>query len=275
MDNILKVAKDIKSLKIQGAENVARAAAKALEKAKDKKRAARILAKSRPTEPGMRNAILFILNGHSANEVIGFLNESKDKIAKYGAAKIKNGMNIMTICHSSTVIRILKEAKKQAKKFTVHNTETRPLYQGRSTAKDLAKLRIPVRHYVDSCARKALKECDLFLFGADAITSEGYIINKIGTDIVAELADKYTIPVYCCTNSWKFDPITIQGIPEKIEQRSPGEIWKDPPRGVKIMNPAFSIVDPDFVSGIISELGVYRVQTFISQVQRKYSWMFK
>ena len=69
------------------------------------------------------------------------------------------------------VMAILKKAKEQGKKFEVYNTETRPKFQGRITATELAKLGIPVTHYIDSAARLAIKQTDMMLIGCDAIDS--------------------------------------------------------------------------------------------------------
>jgi ribose 1,5-bisphosphate isomerase len=90
---------------------------------------------------------------------------SLKKIASIGARKIKNGMIVYTHCHSSTVTAILKEAKAQGKRFEVHNTETRPKYQGRITAAEIAKAGIPVTHYVDSAAKIALEKADIMMIG--------------------------------------------------------------------------------------------------------------
>jgi len=170
---------------------------------------------------------------------------------------------------------ICQKAKEQGKKFTVYNTETRPRYQGRITAENIAKMGIPVVHFVDSAGRTFLKKADLFLFGCDAITAEGKIYNKIGTENFAEFANENRIPTYSVTNSWKFDPLTSFGTEEKIEQRDPKEVWENPPAGVTIMNPAFEIISPDIITGIITELGIFKPETLIIEVQKAYPWMFK
>ncbi|MDP7141063.1 MAG: ribose 1,5-bisphosphate isomerase, partial [Candidatus Woesearchaeota archaeon] len=181
-------------------------------------------------------------------------------------------MVIFTHCHSSTVINILKKAKQMKKSFEVHNTETRPLFQGRTTAKELSKLNIPVTHYVDSAMRLALKKADIVLLGADAITPEK-AINKIGSEVIAELANKYDIPVYVCCNSWKFDYHTIFGFEEEIETRKEKEIWKNPPKNTKICNYAFEKINLNLVTAIISEIGDYRPSVFIEEIKRNNDWM--
>jgi ribose 1,5-bisphosphate isomerase len=300
--SLQQVVKDIKSLKIQGAEAVSREAVKAVKlvahKSKAKtpeaflaelRKADKMLASTRPTEPYLRNALNSVfreVKGGSLRELkeisisrvqktLAFMEHSRKSIIDIGAKKIKSGMVVFTHCHSSTVTAILKEAKKQGKRFEVHNTETRPLLQGRKTAEELAAAGIKVRHYVDSAARLALKKADIMLIGADAITSEGRVINKIGSELFTEIAHKYDIPVYVCTNSWKFDPATVFGFSEEIEARIGKEVWKNPPKNVKIDNYAFEIIDPELITGVITELGIFEPRVLVEEIKRAYSWMIK
>jgi len=290
MGEFQTIVDNIKTVKIQGAENIAKAGAKALFIISQKKsallleKARKILLKTRPTEPCLRNVLNYIMFGldegdftsiqRRVNEVMEHFEKSDEKIAEIGAKKINNGGVIFTHCHSSAVIEILKKAKKQGKRFQVHNTETRPLFQGRKTAKELALAGIPVVHYVDSAARLALKHADLMLIGADAISSEGKIINKIGSELFAEYADKQGIPIYSCMDSWKFDPKTIFGYEEKIEEREGKEVWATAPKGIKVDNHAFERVESELVTGVISELGIYHPEVFVEEVKKAYPWMF-
>lgn len=270
-----QVCKDIKSLKIQGAQTVAKAGVKAFKFKHDKASIKKLLS-LRPTEPTLRNVVSFCLKDPKKNPDIALkhLNETQKIIAKYGSRKIRNGDIVYTHCHSSTVTAIIKEAYKK-RKFEVYNTETRPLYQGRITAIELAKAKIPVTHFVDSAARYALKKASIMLIGADAILSSGKVANKIGSELFAEVAKRYDTPVFVCTDSWKFDAQTIFGFDTQIERRGAKEIWKKPPKGVKIKNIAFELVHPDLITGVISELGVYNLDSFIMEVKRAYPWMLE
>ncbi len=274
MNKFDQICKDIKSLKIQGAINVAKAGVEALKLKHDPASIKEIISQ-RPTEPALRNAIDFSLENIKKNpdKALKHFENAKKKIAQIGSRKIPNNSIIFTHCHSSTVINILKEAAKK-KKFQVHCTETRPKFQGRITAKELAQANIPVTLFVDSAARYALKKSDIMLIGADAILSNGKVANKVGSELFAEVAKKYDIPVFVCTNSWKFDPKTIYGYTEELEKRDNREVWEKPPKGVKISNIAFELVHPNVIDGIISELGVYDVNTFINEVKKKHPWMF-
>lgn len=298
-----KIINDIKSVKIQGAENTAIYSVKAIKsiinsyKSRSTDRlinkilkSKEILFSTRPTEPCMRNSLNYVTYKiykyedlpikefkKEINKRMDFVFEhfkhADEEIAKIGSRKIKSGMTIFTHCHSTNVVHILKKAKDLRKNFIVHNTETRPLYQGRITARELSSHGINVKHYVDSGARIALKKADLMLIGCDVITSEGKIINKIGSEMFAEIADKYNIPVYVASDSWKYDPRTMFGYEEKIEMRSPKEVWPNHPKNVKIMNYAFEKINPDLITGIICEKGIYPPQIFIREM-RSNEWMF-
>lgn len=265
----------IKNLRIQGAENIAEAAILAWKKSADKKTAEKKLVAARPTEPMLRNALRYLRLYGNPDELLAKLDMDRKKISEFGANKIKNNSTIFTHCHSSSVISVLQKAKSQRKRFSVMNTETRPSLQGKTTAAQLAKLKIPVAFFVDSAARLALTDSDMMLIGADAITSEGSVINKIGSGMLAEIADRHGVPVYVCSHSWKTDPRTLKGFGEPIEIRKASEIWKNPPRGVKISNAVFEEIDSKLIEGIISELGVLSPESFVEEVKDSYSWMFK
>jgi len=292
----------IKNLRVQGAEAVAKEAVKSLKDVVKESRsknisgiladlyhAKNILFLTRPTEPCMRNALNYVMHDLNyddpaelakaiclkVNEVLERFDKNQEIIAQIGSKKIRNGSVVFTHCHSSTIFEILKQAKKQGKKFEVHNTETRPLYQGRITAREISKLGVPVKHFIDAAARFALKKTDLMLIGADAITTEGKVINKIGSELYAEIANKFDIPVYACADSWKFDTETIFGYEEEIEKRRGDEIWKNPPKGVTIDYFAFEKVSPGLITGIISEFGIYKPHIFIQEVRINNRWMFR
>ncbi|MFH1456066.1 MAG: hypothetical protein ABIF40_03895 [archaeon] len=301
--DLSKVCKDIRTLKVQGAANVARyalmgyALTAARSKAKTKQQffselnqAKKKLFATRPTEPAMRNYINFVtrivenegltdvkrlklLTQQFSKKLIAERKKEKEKLYSYGANEIKSGSIVFTHCHSSSVMGVLKEARKK-RKFQVYNTETRPLFQGRKTAKELAKVKIPVTHFVDSAARVAIKKSDIMLIGADSITPTR-VFNKIGSEMFAEIAQKYGVPVYVCSSAWKFNPLTTKGFGEKIEERNPNEIWKFPPKGVKIKNYAFEKVHIDLIEGFISELGVLNSSMFFQEIKLKHPWMFQ
>jgi len=301
---IRNTAEKIKRLEVQGARNVAIAAIEAVEalaeetKAKSKKELLRelseakaVLFASRETEPLMRNAVRWITSqversgkdkveeltkvvSSVSQQFLKNLEDSKEKIAEIGAKRIKNNSVILTHCHSSSVTYLLKRAKRDGKSFEVICTETRPIFQGRLTAKEMSELDVKTTLIVDSAARFFMNQVDLVIIGADAITSQGNVINKIGTSMIALVANEARTPFYVVSELLKFDPATMYGDYEKIEERSPKEIWEDPPKNLIIRNPAFDVTRRDFIHGIICEEGIISPHSIIEVMHRKYPWIF-
>ncbi|NPA77211.1 MAG: S-methyl-5-thioribose-1-phosphate isomerase [Candidatus Diapherotrites archaeon] len=285
MDEVDKIIDDIRALRVQGARNVALAALRAVRIVADRsnddllrdnvKSVVIRLAKTRPTEPAMRDALTYVLRHLSSKEELlraidryeDELRESETKIAEYGAHRIPDGGTIITHCHSTTAINVLRRAKELGKEFRVIVTETRPLYQGKLTAKDLLAAGIPVTYVVDSAAYLFMKDADLYITGSDAITSDGYVVNKIGTALMAAAAERFNVPYYVAASTLKYDPVTAAGYPELIEERDPSEVI-DPSElpGAEIRNPAFDVTPPELVDGIISEIGIYSPQIFPAMV---------
>jgi len=301
---IRNTAEKIKKLEVQGARNVAIAAIEAMEtlaietKAKSKKELLRelseaneVLFASRETEPLMRNALRWITSqversdkekvkeltkiaSSVSQQFLKNLEDSNEKIAEIGAKRIKNDSVILTHCHSSSVTHLLKRAKRDGKSFEVICTETRPVFQGRLTAKEMSELDVKTTLIVDSAARFFMNQVDLVIIGADAITSQGNVINKIGTSMIALVANEARTPFYVVSELLKFDPATMYGDYEKIEERSPKEIWEEPPKNITIRNPAFDVTRRDFIHGIICEEGIISPHSIIEVIHRKYPWIF-
>jgi ribose 1,5-bisphosphate isomerase len=292
-------------LEIQGGRNIAIAAVKALEnvaiytKAKNRRaflasllEAKEVLYTTRPTEPLMRNALRWVIGNvkrsqksgvkalarvvsTSSCEFLTALESSKECIAEVGAKRINNGTVVFTHCHSSTVTHLLAKAIKAGKKFRVICTETRPLFQGRTTAQELLDLGVETTLIVDSATRCFIKQADIVIVGADAISAEGNVINKIGTAAIAILAKEARVPFYVASELLKFDPATLSGDYEKIEERAATEIWKDAPENLIIRNPAFEVVRRNFIHGIICEEGIIPPHSVFETMVRKYPWVFE
>jgi ribose 1,5-bisphosphate isomerase len=302
---ILVTAEKIRKLEVQGARNVAITALKALQtlaeqtNTKNKtaflnelKEAQDVLFTTRETEPLMRNAVRWIITQtqDSSTEKVDVLSEmvvsnaglflqnleaSSERTAEIGAKRIHDGMLIFTYCHSSTVTRMIAKAKADGKSFSVICTETRPAFQGRITAREMVELGVQTMFIVDSAARSYMGDADLVVVGADAITSEGNVVNKVGTSGIAVLANEARKPFYVVSELLKFDPETLYGACEPIEQRNPAEVWKEAPEKLSVRNPAFDVTPSRYIHGLICEEGVISPQSIVEEVNRSYPWVLK
>ena len=111
-----KILRDIKSIRIQGARNVAQEAVKAYFLIPSKSSKKKLL-NSRPTEPMMKKVLDLAESGHSKKELLSHFDSSQDKINQAVLKLIKKGDRIFTHCHSSSVSNALIYAKKKGKKF--------------------------------------------------------------------------------------------------------------------------------------------------------------
>ena len=246
------------------------------------------LSKVRVTEPALRNGLRYVMTGieldgkesavDHGKKYIDLINDSKLKIFKTGAERIQDGSRVFTHCHSTITVGIFLEAANQGKDFEVISTETRPLFQGRKTARRLIKNNIRVTHIVDSAMRWAMKNFNphMIFMGADAITVEGVALNKIGSRLCALAAEEEHIPLYICTSLLKYDQATSIGRLSEIEMRAPFEIWdEDVPVGIRILNPAFETIDRFNISAYITEAGLIPPQTVHMTFQQIYGEKIK
>ncbi len=278
-----KIIADIKSMRIQGAREVAKAGASAMQAAakrskartfsafeKDLKSTAEKLVKARSTEPALRHVVASILVSvrkeespdlkkvrrmaknlcsHWMQEIDAML----ASIAHHGADQIKKNDVILTHCHSHNVMAIFQLAKQQGKKFQVIVTETRPLRQGLMTARELLKIKVPVIYCVDSAFGTMMKSATKVIVGCDAFLPDGSLVNKIGTFPMALVAKRMGKPFYAAGEIFKFTKEIA------IEQREPKEVI-DPKRlrGAKVVNPAFDVTPAEYIEKLITEKGAVK-----------------
>jgi translation initiation factor 2B subunit (eIF-2B alpha/beta/delta family) len=258
-----KISRDIKSIKIQGARNIAKSALEAYSLFPSKSSKNKLVS-LRPTEPMLQRVLEEAEKGNYSIALSHF-DKAQNKINIEVNKLIKEGDVIFTHCHSTNVINALIYAKKKGKHFEVYNTETRPLFQGRKTSKELSEANIKVTQFVDSAFDIALsnsqgtKKVSKVFLGADAITKKG-VINKVGSGAIAKLADLEKIPVYIIADSWKF---TNKNLP--LEQRDLNEVWNNAPKKVKRKNPAFEFIEKKNIHSIISELGKTTYSNFLKK----------
>jgi ribose 1,5-bisphosphate isomerase len=256
------IAEQIRSVKVQGAKEIALYSLRYLREFCEKNGfglkfevAAMVLENARPTAVVLHNCLEILKKRRSLrtiDQLIKRLNESTKRIAKNGSKIIPDGSRIMTHCHSGEALAVIKEAWKSKKKISVVATVTEPLHQGIKTARELAKLKIPITLINDNAVGHMMKDVDLVIVGSDAMRKNG-IINKVGTSLLALAARKNKKPFYVVGNSLKLDKRKKC----VIEERPAKEVYKKI-KGIKIRNPAFDITEWNYVSGVITERGILK-----------------
>jgi len=299
--NIIKETYEkIKNMEIRGAGRIGRATAKALKEyalkisslsedefKKKMKEAGDILISARPTAVSLPNAVKFVLKGlneenpkerviERADEFINSSLKAIENIGKFGANRIKDGDTILTHCNSEAAISVIKTAHDEGKDIKVFCTETRPRNQGYLTAKTLYDYGIDVTLIVDSAVRYFIKDIDIVVVGADAITANGCLVNKIGTSQIALIANESRVPFLTAAETYKFHPKTIVGELIEIEERSPEEVttFEDKYK-IKIRNPAFDVTPAKYIDAIITEVGLIPPQGAWYIIEKYFGWLNK
>ncbi len=255
------------------------------------------LANVRPNEPLAKNAVKYIkfyIQEHRkqkdftsikqvkdtfiklADQYLKIISKSKKEIIKKGPKYLESAQIILTHCHSSTAEALIIAVNKQ-NKIKVITTETRPRYQGRITAKNLIAKKVDTIMIVDSAAPHFITDnsilpVDAILLGADELTVYGDTINKVGSFGITLSAHYAEKPVYVVTPSLKLHYKTLIQRPT-IEQRPASEVWKDAPRELKIINPAFELIPRTFIKGFITEFGLLTIDTLEKTVVKAYPWI--
>jgi ribose 1,5-bisphosphate isomerase len=220
------------------------------------------LEEARPTAVVLHNCIEILKKKRSLKTIdrlLKQLNESNRKIGRKGSRLIKNKYKIITHCHSGEALAVIKQAWKEGKKISVIATETDPLEQGEKTAKELAKLKIPVTLVTDSAAGFFMEGANCAIVGCDAMRKKEGVINKTGTYLIALAAKENKKPFYVVGNLLKLD----KRRKFVIEERPGKEVYKElmhPGKltGIKLRNPAFDATPWPFVTAVITEKGIMK-----------------
>jgi len=194
------------------------------------------------------------------------------KIGEFGASLLQDGMGVLTHCNAGalatsaygTALAVIRVAVEQGKKIEVYADETRPLLQGaRLTTWELMQEGIPVTLITDNMAASVMRlgKVKAVIVGADRITANGDVANKIGTYGVAVLAKEHGIPFYVAAPLSTVDLNLKSGEEIPIEERAADEVTSFggiivAPAGVKVFNPAFDMTPVRYVTSIITERGI-------------------
>ena len=197
--------------------------------------------------------------------------EVNRKLGRAGADLIKDGDTVLTQCNAGslatvgygTALGVVRAAVEQGKLVKVLVPETRPALQGaRLTAFELAHDGIPCTLISDTAVgyMMSLGRVDRVVVGADRITKDGYVFNKIGTYQEAVLAHTHGIPFHPAAPRSTFDlgrtydEVTIEerGAEEVVQIRG----RRIAPKGVPVSNPAFDMTPPELVTSMITERGL-------------------
>lgn len=184
-------------------------------------------------------------------------------MGKFGADMVPDGGGVLTMCFAETAFLLgLSYAASQGKTFEVYVPETRPYLQGaRLTAPSIREIGIRAILITDNMPGYVVSsgKVQVFFTGADLVTLDGHVVNKIGTFQNALACQAYGIPyfAYC----WEPDFMHPDRDSIIVEERNPDEIksiadWTTTIPEIEAYYPAFDITPPHLVAGVITKFGI-------------------
>jgi methylthioribose-1-phosphate isomerase len=204
-----------------------------------------------------------------------------EAIGVHGLPLFRRGTRVLTHCNAgwlavqdwgTALAPVYKAARAGLEPF-VFVSETRPRLQGaRITAWELVQEGVAHALVADGASAFLLRggRVDLVITGADRIAGNGDVANKVGTCAKACLAHAAGVPFYVAAPLTTIDRAAASGEEIPIEERSPDEVLEveglDPsgrltrvriaPARTAALNPAFDVTPAEWVSGLITEVGI-------------------
>lgn len=197
--------------------------------------------------------------------------EANRRMGAHGAQLMEAGSCVLTYCNTGslatggygTALGVIRSAWRAGKLDRVFACETRPWLQGaRLTAWELARDGIPVTLITDNAAAALMQggHVHWVVTGADRVTANGDVINKIGTAGLAVLCRHYALRFMVAAPCSTLDFGLRDGRQVEIEERAAGEVLscngtQVAAAGAQAWNPVFDVTPAGLVDFLVTEQG--------------------
>jgi len=201
----------------------------------------------------------------------GFIQErivlADQVIATFGVSKINNGDVILTFARSCVVEMIIKKAFDEGKKFRVIVADSRPKMEGRGLLTSLTKHGVSCTYILMNGISYIMKEVTKVFVGAYSMLSNGALVSRVGTAVVAGMAAAYNVPVIVCCETYKFtDRVQLDSIcfnqlgdPDDLIQSPNGSTvlkdWRNVEQ-LKLLNLLYDLTPMQYIMMVITEVGM-------------------
>lgn len=288
-----EVAEAIKNMVVRGAPAIGIAAAYGLAldalADKDLDQAYHVLAASRPTAVNLFWALdrMMSLGSRYANDLVAEAKRihqediaANQAMGQFGASLLDEQSTLYTHCNTGalatgghgTALGVIRSGFVDGKVKHVFAGETRPWLQGaRLTAWELMQDHIPVSLVCDGAAAQLFRlgnqldgdqqPINWVIVGADRITANGDVANKIGTYSLAVLAKYHHVKFMVVAPTTTFDLSLAAGHDIPIEQRPASEVTSIKghniaPDNCAAINPSFDVTPHHLIDAIVTEHGI-------------------
>lgn len=223
------------------------------------RQAGRELAQARPAMAALAGAVARILAAsdnadglaRAAGQLLQEYDQAIERITVFARPHLQG--TIMTHSLSGTVLDVLRACLSSLKHIII--LEGRPLYEGRTVARELSGQGVEVTLLTDAQADIFLPMCQAVVVGADSILADGSILNKAGTALLAYAARAHGVPMYVLSESLKIAAHPWAGTLDVLEEHPGREVWAEAVPGVTVRNFYFDHTPAPLITQIITEQG--------------------
>jgi len=167
-----------------------------------------------------------------ANALIVASQRAMTDCAIHTARLLGADRTVMTHSLSSTVLEVFRLLKSDGLRAII--TESRPLEEGRQLAERLSAWGVPATYITDAQMGLFIAQADAVLVGADSVLTDGAVVNKAGTYLLALAAKEREIPFYVCCESFK--RCGTDASPPELEEMACAELGVPGWPGVTVRN---------------------------------------
>jgi translation initiation factor 2B subunit (eIF-2B alpha/beta/delta family) len=197
----------------------------------------------------------------ASREVVEGWAAASERIATHARTALP--ATVLTHSYSASVVAALRAREPDR----VVVCESRPLFEGRSTARELAAAGIAVTLVTDAEGPLFLSQVEAVLVGADGVLADGAVVNKVGTYPLALAARDRGLPFYIACESLKISARREWGGTD-MEEGDVAEVLPDAIDGVTARNVYFERTPARLVTAFITEEGVFRPDQLGPLVER-------
>jgi ribose 1,5-bisphosphate isomerase len=213
-------------------------------------RAARALAALRPSMAVIPHVLALALPDISRAKAIGHgLAGATQRAAELAAAALADVRRVMTYSASTVCEEALRRWAQDRPEAEVI-PESQPKREGLALAKRLTNVGVQVTLTTDAQIGRSLRDVQALLVGADAITSEDQLVNKVGTETAVLMARELGRPAYAVCQTHKIAP---PGWPVSLERQEPDDVHET--TDFRVRNVAFDATPLDWFAQVITERG--------------------
>mgnify|MGYP001772665910 CR=1 FL=1 len=217
----------------------------------------RLVASANPTMGSLSNLAWTLreacLHGFSIQEAaeafIEYIRSSRAEVVSHARDLVKDKpITAVTLSYSTNVLETLASLGLLLRK--VYVLESLPGGEGRSAAVELRNRRIEVELLPDSAASLVVGSVDLVIMGADNVTLDGCVYNKLGSRNLAILAGYFGKPVVAAFEPYKISADAQCGGVRILERTYAAEPWGE------VTYKVFDELTRDLVDAVLSVRGL-------------------